>query len=52
MEILYCSKCIRFTFEKSCPVCKCNTISTKPPRYSPIDKWGDYRRKAKDLNLF
>lgn len=44
-HILFCTKCKRFTLEKQC--CGENTITIKPPKYSPEDKYGSYRREAK-----
>jgi len=31
--------------------CKEKTISLKPPKYSPEDKYAEYRRKAKEMVL-
>ncbi|MCB9359402.1 ribosome biogenesis protein [Candidatus Woesearchaeota archaeon] len=46
-SLLYCTKCKTYTMEKECKVCKSKTIEPKPPKYSPEDKFGDYRRQAK-----
>jgi len=32
-----------------CSKCGEKTIITKPAKYSPSDKYGEYRRKAKEL---
>jgi len=31
----------------TCSVCGSSTIDPKPPKFSPLDKWGKYRREAK-----
>jgi len=33
--------------QETCPKCKAVTQQAKPPKYSPEDRWGEYRRKAK-----
>ncbi|MBI4141726.1 ribosome biogenesis protein [Candidatus Woesearchaeota archaeon] len=49
-HILYCHKCKKFTMNK---VCSCNsvTMTVRPAKYSPLDKYGVYRRKAKESEL-
>ncbi len=48
MKLLrYCPRCDRYTLEEFCPICKEKTISAHPPKFSPEDKYGEYRRKAK-----
>ncbi|MDF1537832.1 MAG: RNA-protein complex protein Nop10 [Candidatus Thorarchaeota archaeon] len=43
-----CSKCNTYTLsEKGCPKCGSDVSSPSPPRYSPQDKYGKYRREAK-----
>ena len=43
-EILKCPVCQEYTLKKS----HCTkTITIKPAKYSPVDKWGKYRRLAK-----
>ncbi len=46
-EIFLCSKCERYTMLESCSSCQGKTFSPRPPRYSPLDKWGKWRRIAK-----
>lgn len=46
-EILICPKCGLYTLKANCPICKTETINPKPAKYSPEDKYGDYRRKYK-----
>ena len=48
-EIKICKNCNIFTLEDKCKLCKDKTSSPKPPRYSPVDKYGEYRRKYKKL---
>ena len=50
-EILFCKKCHVYTLEKTCPKCNEKTISPKPGKYSPIDKYGKYRRIAKSKSI-
>ncbi|TFG33874.1 ribosome biogenesis protein [Candidatus Thorarchaeota archaeon] len=51
MAHLYkCLKCDEYTLcEKYCPKCGGPVIDPKPPKYSPQDKYGEYRRKAKRI---
>ncbi|MHA1637773.1 MAG: RNA-protein complex protein Nop10 [Candidatus Thorarchaeota archaeon] len=46
--LLKCTKCSRYTLnETKCPKCGGTVRHTAPARYSPQDKYGEYRRKAK-----
>ncbi|MBI4159310.1 ribosome biogenesis protein [Candidatus Woesearchaeota archaeon] len=47
VEILKCSKCLRYTLKKECGVCSAQTLSTKPAKYSPQDPYGKWRLKYK-----
>ncbi|MFT4303659.1 MAG: nucleolar RNA-binding Nop10p family protein [Candidatus Woesearchaeota archaeon] len=47
MPILFCPKCSIYTLERKCKKCSGDTYEPKPAKYSPEDKFGDYRRKAK-----
>lgn len=49
-HILKCKKCGSYTMNK---VCKCGgeAVSPKPAKYSPEDKYGEYRRKIKKEEL-
>jgi H/ACA ribonucleoprotein complex subunit 3 len=51
VEILYCKACNLFTIKKKCPECNTPTLSTKPAKYSPEDKYGKYRRMQKQQSL-
>jgi len=48
MKISKCNKCNIYTLKPECPKCKAKTISIKPAKFSPEDKYGKYRRKAKN----
>ena len=47
-SILYCENCNEYTLQEKCPVCGSRTVQRKPPKYSPEDKYGSYRRQAKE----
>lgn len=47
--ILQCDKCHRFTLHEACPSCKGRARNPLPPKYSPEDPYGEYRRKLKRL---
>ena len=49
-HILFCKKCNKFTMKEECSDCNSKTLSTKPAKYSPEDKWGKYRLKYKKEN--
>ncbi len=42
--ILFCNSCNVFTLSKSCAKCDMRTSNPLPPRFSPEDKYGKYRR--------
>ncbi|MEM0230691.1 MAG: RNA-protein complex protein Nop10 [Candidatus Woesearchaeota archaeon] len=46
-HILKCPKCSQYTMRDKCPSCNEKTISPKPARYSPEDRYAKYRRQAK-----
>ncbi|TET10613.1 MAG: RNA-protein complex protein Nop10 [Candidatus Thorarchaeota archaeon] len=47
-HLFKCHKCGEYTLNQvTCPKCGCSVSSPKPPKYSPQDKYGNYRRKAK-----
>ena len=49
-NLLYCKKCKTYTLETVCKKCKDKTISKNPPRFSPEDPYGKYRRKLKKIS--
>lgn len=47
-HLFKCNKCGQYTLEQTkCPSCGGSVSSPKPSKYSPQDKYGAYRRKAK-----
>ncbi|MCM2325263.1 MAG: RNA-protein complex protein Nop10, partial [Candidatus Woesearchaeota archaeon] len=46
-HILKCIECGKYILSESCP-CGGKAIEHKPPKYSPEDKYADYRRKVKE----
>ncbi len=46
LSILYCSNCKKYTLKETC-VCGSKTITTRPAKFSPEDKYGAYRRAYK-----
>jgi H/ACA ribonucleoprotein complex subunit 3 len=42
-----CVKCGVYTLKNCCPNCGEETINPKPPRFSPEDPYGKYRRIMK-----
>ena len=49
-QILKCTGCGKYTMKESCS-CGSKAVSPKPPKYSPEDKYGEYRRKVKHDDL-
>ena len=45
-HILKCSKCGQYNLKEVCG-CGGEAFLAKPPKYSPEDKYGHYRRKVK-----
>jgi H/ACA ribonucleoprotein complex subunit 3 len=46
-HILFCGKCNKYTIKDVCPLCNGSVVSHKPPKYSPEDKYGKFRREVK-----
>ena len=46
-HILRCQKCDKYILSEKCE-CGGKAIENKPPKYSPEDKYADYRRKVKE----
>ena len=42
--IFQCRSCRRYTLCKECPQCLSSVSNPLPPRFSPHDKYGKYRR--------
>lgn len=49
-HILKCKECEKYTFKV---ICECGgiTVTAKPPKYGPEDKYAHYRRKVKKQDL-
>jgi len=48
-----CPKCGTYTLKENCPVCGEKTVTPIPPRFSPEDPYGKYRRKLrKEVGFF
>jgi H/ACA ribonucleoprotein complex subunit 3 len=42
-----CELCHEYTLKDACPRCGSVTSVPIPPRFSPDDRYGEYRRKAR-----
>jgi len=40
-----CHSCYAYTFKETCPRCGGPTENPLPPRYSPEDRYAEYRRR-------
>ena len=47
-HIHICHSCKIYTMKEECPNCSSRAVFAKPPRFSPTDKLGKYRREAKE----
>jgi len=47
MKMRKCIYCKEYTFKEICPKCNRKTINPEPPKFSPQDKYGKWRRKLK-----
>jgi len=47
MKIKYCKNCKIYTLQENCKKCGNATSSAHPPKFSPLDPYGKYRRKLK-----
>ncbi|MFP4112585.1 MAG: nucleolar RNA-binding Nop10p family protein [Candidatus Woesearchaeota archaeon] len=46
-HILKCPKCGKYLLDERCYDCDLRSVEVKPPKYSPEDKYGKYRRAYK-----
>lgn len=46
-QIRTCPACNEYTMRETCNKCGLKTQNIIPPRYSPEDKYGKYRREIK-----
>jgi len=44
MKMKKCTSCKVYTFRDICQKCDKKTVNPEPPKYSPEDKYGKYRR--------
>ena len=44
-----CPVCDIYTMKDECPKCGERTVSPLPPRFSPEDRYGKYRRALKRI---
>jgi len=51
MKMRKCPSCGEYTLKDKCPYCGTKTRSVAPPRYSPEDRHGKYRRILKKQML-
>ncbi len=42
-----CKSCVTYTMKEKCPTCGGVTVSPHPPKFSPADPYGKYRRALK-----
>lgn len=49
-HILKCTKCGKYTMEEGCS-CGSKAALAVPPKYSPEDKYAEYRRQVKKEDL-
>ncbi len=47
VKIRKCSNCGTYTLQDICPKCGSETKVPYPPKFSPEDPYGEYRRKMK-----
>lgn len=48
-NIARCMACGSYSYREKCPKCGAAAASPHPPRFSPEDKYGHYRRRLKKL---
>ncbi len=46
-KIKWCPSCEDYLLKSECDKCGKKTVNPKPPKYSPEDRFGEYRRKQK-----
>jgi H/ACA ribonucleoprotein complex subunit 3 len=46
-KIRKCMECGIYTLKETCPLCRGKTFKPTPPRFSPEDPYGEYRRKLR-----
>ncbi len=43
-----CETCAKYTLTADCPSCGSRAVDPAPAKYSPEDKYAEYRRKYKE----
>ncbi len=49
-NILLCNTCLEYSLKEVCGKCKNKTATPHPPRFSPEDRYGKYRRQLKAMD--
>jgi len=49
--LYYCVHCQMYTLKTMCSSCHKKTVTKKPPRFSPQDAYGSYRRALKKESM-
>ena len=47
-KIYKCNNCNIYTLKQTCPECDCKVFDPRSAKFSPEDKYGRYRRLAKN----
>lgn len=50
MPLRVCDACGKYTMAPACPACSAATREPGPPKFSPEDKYGVYRRRLKRMD--
>jgi len=48
-RMLRCTACRTYTMKPRCPQCSHRAATPTPPKYSPEDRYGEYRRRLREL---
>ncbi|MCF7860683.1 RNA-protein complex protein Nop10 [Candidatus Woesearchaeota archaeon] len=48
LHIQFCSECDSYSLSETCPTCGNPTHRPHPPKFSPEDKYAEYRREYKE----
>lgn len=51
LHILKCTKCAKYSLKEKCDNCGSLCAMPNPPKYSPEDTYGKYRRETKKPEL-
>ncbi len=51
MKMKKCKSCGIYTLSDTCPECGGETSSPHPPKFSPEDPYGEYRRRLKKQEM-